>query len=45
MTYATTSPENLADAALAELGADTSRARLPEAGAAGRAARLIAELL
>jgi pimeloyl-ACP methyl ester carboxylesterase/UDP-N-acetylglucosamine:LPS N-acetylglucosamine transferase len=45
MTYATTSSESLAEAALATLGADTGDTRLPEPGAARRAAGLIAELL
>jgi len=45
MTYATTSPETVAEAALETLDADTSGTRLPEPGAARRAAGLIAELL
>jgi pimeloyl-ACP methyl ester carboxylesterase/UDP:flavonoid glycosyltransferase YjiC (YdhE family) len=45
MDYAGTSPAALAEAALGELGADTSGYAQPRPGGAGRAASLIAELL
>lgn len=45
MDYDTTTPESLADAALATLGADTSGYREYEPGGATRAAQRIAELL
>jgi hypothetical protein len=45
LTYADTSVEALAEAALATLGSDTSSYRTDEPGAARRAASLLAELL
>ncbi len=45
MDYDTTTPESLAEAALAALGSDTSHWRTHESGGARRAAALIAEIL